>query len=103
MNRQEDILIEKYGRKGGWTVPEGYFESVYKEIDAKLPSFPEAPRHVEMTAWQRMKPYVYLAAMFAGIWLMIHLHLFRLPRNESGRPSQWCQTRIRCSKRDVIR
>ncbi len=71
MNRQEDILIEKYGRKGGWTVPEGYFESVYKEIDAKLPSFPEAPRHVEMTAWQRMKPYVYLAAMFAGIWLMM--------------------------------
>lgn len=64
-------MIEKYGRKGGWTVPEGYFESVYKEIDAKLPPYPETPRHVEMTAWQRIKPYVYLAAMFAGIWLMM--------------------------------
>ena len=26
------------------------------------------PPVVKMTRWQRMKPYVYLAAMFAGIW-----------------------------------
>lgn len=71
MNKQEEKLIEKYGREGGWKVPEGYFESVYKEIDAKLPPYPATPRHVEMTAWQRVKPYVYLAAMFAGIWLMM--------------------------------
>ncbi len=71
MNKQEEKLIEKYGREGGWKVPEGYFESVYKEIDAKLPPYPETPRHVKMTAWQRVKPYVYLAAMFAGIWLMM--------------------------------
>ncbi len=71
MNNQEEKLIKKYGREGSWKVPEGYFESVYKEIDAKLPPYPETPRHVEMTAWQRIKPYVYLAAMFAGIWLMM--------------------------------
>ena len=28
----------------------------------------ETPPVVKMTRWQRMKPYVYLAAMFAGIW-----------------------------------
>ncbi len=37
MNKQEDKLIEKYGREGAWRVPEGYFESVYKEIGEKLP------------------------------------------------------------------
>ncbi len=68
---KEEKLVEKYGRKGGWKVPEGYFESVYIEIGAKLPETPAVQRHVEMTLWQKVKPYVYLAAMFAGIWLMM--------------------------------
>lgn len=68
---KEYKLIEKYGREGGWKVPEGYFESVYEEIGAKLPEIPDIQRHVEMTLWQKVKPYVYLAAMFAGIWLMM--------------------------------
>lgn len=68
---KEERLIEKYGRKGGWKVPEGYFESVYSEIGSKLPEVPKVERHVEMTLWQRVKPYIYLAAMFAGIWLMM--------------------------------
>lgn len=71
MSNQEDKLKLKYGQKGGWRVPEGYFESVYKEIGEKLPDYPEVQRHVEMTRWQRIKPYIYLAAMFAGIWLMM--------------------------------
>jgi len=71
MSNQEDKLKRKYGQKGGWKVPEGYFDSVYKEIGTKLPAYPEVQRHVEMTPWQRVKPYVYLAAMFAGIWLMM--------------------------------
>ncbi|MDE6340359.1 MAG: hypothetical protein K2K97_11320 [Muribaculaceae bacterium] len=73
MNKQEDKLIETYGKQGGWKVPEGYFEEVYKEISAKLPDYPEVQRHVEMTRWQRLKPFVYLAAMFAGIWLMMQV------------------------------
>lgn len=68
---KEEKLIEKYGREGGWKVPEGYFDSVFAEIGAKLPDVPEVQRHVEMTRWQKIKPYVYLAAMFAGIWLMM--------------------------------
>ncbi|MDE6071192.1 MAG: hypothetical protein K2G53_01420 [Muribaculaceae bacterium] len=72
MDREEDKLKQKYGTQGGWKVPEEYFEEVYKEIAAKLPE-PEVQRLVEMTRWQRFKPYVYLAAMFAGIWLMMQV------------------------------
>lgn len=68
---EEDRLIEKYGRNTGMKVPDGYFESVYDEISAKLPEYNHTRRFVEMTFWQRVKPYVYLAAMFAGIWLMM--------------------------------
>lgn len=68
---QEEFLKKKYGNKLSMKVPEGYFESVYKEIQDKLPEYPEAPKFVEMTMWQKIKPYAYLAAMFAGIWLMM--------------------------------
>lgn len=68
---QEEKLKERYGNKGCWKVPEGYFEQVYKEIGEKLPERKESRATVDMTLWQRVKPYVYLAAMFAGIWLMM--------------------------------
>ncbi len=70
MNREEKIKV-KYGTEGGWKVPDGYFESVFKEIEAKLPEYPVAEKTPDMTVWQRIKPYVYLAAMFAGIWCMM--------------------------------
>lgn len=68
---EEEKLIKKYGKDSGMRVPEGYFEAVYAEINSKLPEYKKTQRVVEMTLWQRVKPYVYLAAMFAGIWLMM--------------------------------
>lgn len=68
---QEDKLKEKYGTKGAWSVPEGYFDSVFKEIGEKLPEYPRQPESANLSVWERIKPYVCLAAMFAGIWLMM--------------------------------
>lgn len=72
MNK-EDKLKAKYGNNGGRTVPDGYFEKVYAEIGSKLPPYKEAEREVSLSRWQRVKPYVYLAAMFAGIWMMMQV------------------------------
>ena len=71
--RQEDELKGKYGQQTGFKVPEGYFEDLNSRIMAQLPPYPEVERTVPMTMWQRVKPYVYLAAMFAGIWLMMNV------------------------------
>lgn len=71
--KEEDKLIEKFGRDGGWKVPDGYFDSLSSEIEGKLPEYPATPARVNMTLWQKLKPYVYLAAMFAGIWLMMQV------------------------------
>lgn len=71
--KEEDKLVDRFGRKGPWSVPEGYFESVRNEITAKLPEYPEAPKPLPLSRWQRVKPYVYLAAMFAGIWCMMQM------------------------------
>lgn len=69
--RHEDQLKEKYGTDPGFRVPEGYFEELNLKIMESLPPYQEAPRKVELSLWQRVKPYVYLAAMFAGIWMMM--------------------------------
>lgn len=71
--KEEDKLIEKYGRGSGFSVPDGYFETMRKEVAEKLPplSMPEFP--VNRTFWGKVKPYVYLAAMFAGIWVMMNI------------------------------
>ncbi len=67
----EEILKEKYGTNPGFRVPDGYFEELNAQILSNLPPYKEAPKTVSLTMWQRVKPYVYLAAMFAGIWMMM--------------------------------
>lgn len=71
--KEEKILEDKFGRKGPWTVPDGYFDAVRGEILSKLPEYPSVPKKTDLSVWQRMKPYVYLAAMFAGIWCMMQV------------------------------
>ena len=69
--KQEEQLISKYGKDSGMKVPEGYFADLEKQIISSLPPYMKKEPIVEMSRWQRVKPYVYLAAMFCGIWLMM--------------------------------
>lgn len=68
-----DRLKEIVGDDAGMKVPEGFFENKFKEIQASLPPYPEAPKPERLSPWHRLRPYVYMAAMFAGIWLMMQL------------------------------
>lgn len=71
--KQEDRLREKVGKKKVFKVPENYFDSFRTEMLKTLPSHPEKPVEKRLSAWQRFKPYIYLAAMFAGIWCMMKI------------------------------
>ena len=71
--KSEDILKNKYGTQGGFNIPEGYFENMCTKVMTELPPYPEAPVAERMSRWQKIKPYVYLAAMFAGIWCMMQM------------------------------
>ena len=71
--RHEDILKEKVGKKLPYTVPEGYFKSFKQGIMEKLPEYPEKPKQKDLTVWHKIRPYIYLAAMFAGIWCMMQV------------------------------
>lgn len=83
MKKGEDIL-KKINRNDGMTVPEGFFEDFAAKMEAMLPERPEAeqPRRIEhRTMWQRVRPYVYMAAMFAGIWCMLKMFTMMGPGN----------------------
>ncbi len=68
----EQNILDKAGRDTGFKVPDGYFDQLYAAMPDKLPERTPAPE-VKLSTWQRLKPYVYLAAMFAGIWCMMQM------------------------------
>ena len=61
--KNADFLQDKIGRDPGFRVPDGYFEDFTIKTMESLPPYPEQP----------VKPYVYMAAMFAGIWLTMKM------------------------------
>ncbi len=67
----EDRLNEKIARDTGFRVPEGYFEQFIEHTSQSLPE--RKQREIRLSRWQKVRPYVYLAAMFAGIWCMMKM------------------------------
>lgn len=70
MNKEQKIA-EKFGRDAGFKAPEGFLEQVYAQVEAKRGSMPEFEPRQTSGFWQKIRPYVALAAMFAGIWCMM--------------------------------
>lgn len=78
MKEEKDIL-SKVNRSTGMTVPEGYFADFASRMKEALPEKQPEPVVVPQTKWQKMRPYVYLAAMFAGVWCMMKMFSMMLP------------------------
>ena len=77
MMRKDDNILSKLPRHDGMTVPDGYFADFSRRMQDALPPRPElaqmAAAEIPRTRWQQMRPYVYMAAMFAGVWLMLQM------------------------------
>lgn len=72
MNNPNDILT-KIGRNDGMTVPKGYFENFISHMQQSLPEREQPEPEKGNTVWLRIRPYVYMAAMFAGIFCMMKM------------------------------
>lgn len=73
MNNEQRI-IEKFGREPGFKAPDDFLERIYTQIAEErgdLPSYEN--KQEKVTRWHRIRPYIYLAAMFAGIWCMMKM------------------------------
>ncbi|WP_303011890.1 hypothetical protein [uncultured Bacteroides sp.] len=72
--KEEDILLKKLGKENSFKVPEGYFENFTSEVMKKLPEKEKVSFEEErVSTWTRLKPLLYLAAMFVGAALIIRV------------------------------
>lgn len=69
--------LDRPGHPDGMTVPEGFFEQFNAKMAASLPpnALEQQPAEAlkPRTTWQKLRPFVYMAAMFAGIWCMMKM------------------------------
>lgn len=64
----------KFPESNGMTVPEGYFDDFRRRMMEVLPETAPAPAApARRSKWQIIRPYVYMAAMFTGIYLMMNI------------------------------
>ena len=78
-------ILDKVNRNDGMTVPDGYFDDFAARMTASLPEREwerETPRVMPRSVWQRVRPYIYLAAMFMGVWCM--MKMFDLMRPDAS-------------------
>ncbi len=70
-------ILDRPGHPDGMTVPEGFFDDFVSKMAAKLPENELERQPARMleppTLWQRVRPFAYMAAMFAGVWCMMKM------------------------------
>lgn len=83
--KQSDPLAA-VNHKSGMTVPEGYFKDFNERMFSQLPPLEFENEHkrevIKRSVWSRIRPYVYMAAMFAGIWCMMNIFRFVGPGSD---------------------
>lgn len=70
MKQEDSPILKKLGKDAGFEVPEHYFADFSKNLMDSLPEV-KITEEVKPSRWMRIRPYVYMAAMFAGIWCMM--------------------------------
>lgn len=78
-------ILEKVNHNDGMTVPDGYFADFAARMAASLPKQEwedPRPKVLHRSVWQKIRPYIYLAAMFMGVWCM--MKMFDLMRADSS-------------------
>ena len=72
--KEEDTLLKKLGKENSFKVPDSYFENLTSEVMNKLPEKEKVVFKEEtVSTWTRLKPLLYMAAMFVGAALIIRV------------------------------
>ena len=72
MKKEETDLLKRCGTENPFTVPEGYFANFTEQLMDQLPEREIQPAP-QLTLWARVKPWVYMAAMFCGLMLSVRM------------------------------
>ena len=85
---KEDNLLRKVGTGNPFRVPDQYFEDFTQELMNKLPEKEPMTSMPEITLWQRVKPWIYMTAMFCGIMLSVKIFVGNPSKDEFPTISQ---------------
>ena len=69
---KKKIVLKDMAKVNPFTTPEGYFENFTNDIMSQLPNVVRE-NSISVSRWQRVRPWIYMAAMFAGIAVMLRL------------------------------
>jgi len=72
MMDKKRILLKDIAKVDPFKTPEGYFETFTNGIMSQLPDVVRE-NTIAVNWWHRVRPWIYMAAMFAGIALMIRM------------------------------
>lgn len=85
MEKERLYKIDEQEPRRPFTVPEGYFENLTQNIMASLPEQESIySTRITVTPWMRIRPYMYAAAAFAGIFFCIKAAIGITSRNDVG-------------------
>ena len=82
--KEENNILRKVGTESPFKVPEGYFENFAEELMNRLPEKDTAYLQEEPTLWQRVKPWLYMTAMFCGLMLSFRLFIGDAPKEDTS-------------------
>ena len=90
MKKEDSPILNELGKDPGFKVPENYFDDFNKRMAGMLPDVEITPVDLKPTTWQRLRPFAYLAAMFAGVWCMMSVfnHFNGTQDNNVGRVAE---------------
>ena len=69
----EEQLKKRIGTENPFRVPEGYFEGFTSGLMEHLPEKEQVAVNRTPTMWEKIRPLVYMAAMFVGAMLIIRI------------------------------
>lgn len=69
----EDNLKKRIGSENPFRVPDSYFENLTSEVMKRLPEKETVVTERKPTIWEKVKPLLYMAAMFVGAMLLIRV------------------------------
>ena len=95
MEKERIYKIDEREPRRPFTVPEGYFDNLTQNIMSALPEQESIySTTITVTPWMRIRPYLYAAAAFAGIFFCIKAAMNISSRNSSAEMAQTQETTI---------
>jgi len=72
MKKDKKYNLDESEPRRPFSVPEGYFDNLTQNIMAALPEQESAHTYnIKVTPWMRIKPYLYAAAAFTGMYFIM--------------------------------